>query len=1009
MALLSKLVTALAPRTFYELVLGITLPQANGKGDVKISCPFHTKRTGYEDVTGSMSISMHRENGGMYNCLGGTCGASGNMIKFYQEFHGIHDLRVATNRIITEFGLDAESLQGSIIDQKTILQWQSALFSSKDGEILLKHIKEKRCLSDAVINKYKLGLNPEGRLTIPVLDASGDIIDVRGWLPEYKRLSEAQKKMKMISVTNTGQNKLFPLSAFQQSEIYIIAGEMDALAMLSHDFNAVTNTSGEGKFNKAWINKFADKDVIVIQDADAPGESAANKLLEMLYPVAAKIKAVSVALEGHPEIKDTTDLIRHVGAGKVAKQFLDKLITETPLFWIQDTENKEYKDVSLYAAGTSELINQKISVTATVLGNESQDQGYYAVPKQAYVSCSNDSGKNCVGCPLLWNDGYKKPILVDLESSNVVDLLSAGHGTPAQEAFFKKLADVEGCRHAKIEVDESSFAVVEPLLLVPDTEISTVGDSVHFQRTAYHVGHGLRLNQRYKFRGRTVVDRNARVTHVFNNADPAEKLHADLRPDTEITLDGETKTVREHLSVFKARNLHPTAKLAEIYDQFKLFVTRVVGRDDVCEAFDLVYHSPLSFNFGERYIHWGWLSCFVFGDTQCAKSETLYRLRDHFRLGQVYNGESISRAGIVGAYTEAPGKRGIMWRAGIGPRNDGGLIAIDEFTGLSTEQIGELTYMRSTGKAQSTKVGMDNSMDARVRWIAISNPRSNRAMSTYNPGCKAIKEIIGGEADIARFDIFVSVATDEVKLDDIHAEYTPIDPELYTSDLCNALLQWVWTRKAKDYQFSDAAIRFIKDTAVKMAGEYTSAIPIIAQGSHHLTIARIAAAMAGRLYSTDDGFKVLVELEHAEAARDFLYRTYNKPSMGYNKLSAQRHNQEKLVDSVHLKKLLDLYPYSIYKALTENLTAGFSLRELADECALEPFLVRDLMQQMSALSAAFQSRSKWYTTKAFNEFAANGYVHPQQTTYLQDMHDKLDQQAPLYEAKLAQRPLDDSD
>lgn len=506
MTLLTKLVTAVSPKVFYEQVLGYTLPPPNGRGDSIIQCPFHEKRTGYADSTGSFSISMHRENGGMYNCLGGTCGASGNMLKFYQEFYNIPDLRTATNRIITEFNLDPDGLQGTIIDQKTILEWQNALFSTPEGEKLLKHIKEHRCLSDKIIDKYKLGISKEGRLTIPVLDADNSIIDVRGWLPEYKRITEAQKKMKMISVTNTGQNKLFPLAALDHKEVFIVAGEMDALAMLSHDFNSITNTAGEGKFNKSWIGKFTGKEVIIIQDADKPGELAANSLLEMLYPVAAEIRAVSVAIPEHG-IKDATDLIRHVGRGKNAKEFLQTRIKETPLFWRQDKENTDYKDVSLYAAGTAALINKKISVTATVLANESQDRGHYAIPKKAYVICNCEkSNKNCAGCPQQWNDGYKKPIEIDLESASVVDLLSAGHGTPAQEMVFKKLAAVDGCRNAKIEIDQSSFEVVEPLLLVPDTEISAVGDSVFFQRDAYHVGHGLHLNQRYRFRGRTVVD-----------------------------------------------------------------------------------------------------------------------------------------------------------------------------------------------------------------------------------------------------------------------------------------------------------------------------------------------------------------------------------------------------------------------------------------------------------------------------------------------------------------------
>lgn len=1005
MSLLTKLVNAVTPRAFYEQLLGQALPAENAKGDVKIPCPFHEKRVGYVDETGSFCVNMRAENGGYYQCFGGSCGARGTMLNFYEELRGVADLRKLAAKLIEEFGLDPEDFEGAIIDQKKLVKWIDNLHNTEQGDELYKHLKEHRMLSDLVIDQYRLGMNEHGRLTIPVLDAGGSIVDVRGWLPEYRRKTKIDHNTKMISITSTGLNRLYPDSSLKSPEIILAAGELDTLALLSQGMNAITGTAGEGKFNKSWVTRFTDKDITLLLDADNAGQMATDDLLRMLYKVTAKIKAVT--LDWTDEVKDVTDYIRYMGA-EHARNALSVLISNTPIFYIKDEQAPDYKNVTLYSAGTKELINKRVSLIATIIGNESTDQGYYAIPKRIRCTCRAPSpAKNCIGCPHIQSEGYATEKLIELDSADVIALLNAGHGTRTQQAFFKKLFNVENCRNSQFEIDHNDFEVVEPLLLIPDSEIGA-SDGSFFQRTAYHVGHGLRANQRYRFRGRTVVDQSAHVTHVFDQAELVDKLATDLGPNLTVTLDSGEETVSEHLSVFQPEaEQHPTEKLREIYSDLRTHVTRVIGRDDVCQAYDLVYHSPISFNFGDRYVHWGWLSAFIFGDTQCGKTESFIKLRDHYRLGHLYNGESISRAGIVGAYAESPGRRGIMYRAGVGPRNDCGLMAIDEFTGLKTEQIDELTHMRSSGKAQSTKVGMDNSYDARVRMIAIANPRENREMATFNPGCKAVKQIIGGDADVARFDIFVAVSRDEVRLDDIHAQFPITSEQKYTSDLCNLLLQWVWSRKPSDYLFTENAQKLVRETATEMGNEYDPSIPIIAPGSHHWTIARIAASIAARLYSTDDGFKIIVDLQHVEAAKDFLRMAYNKPAMGYNVYSAARKKEENIADVEALKKLLDVFPYSVYRALT-SLTR-FTKRELEDESNLDTSTVRELIHNLRILNAVFQTGNHWYTTKAFRSFALNGYQHPREASYLADAVHTVHNMRPMYDSPAGRVDIDGDD
>ena len=71
-----------------------------------------------------------------------------------------------------------------------------------------------------------------------------------------------------------------------------------------------------------------------------------------------------------------------------------------------------------------------------------------------------------------------------------------------------------------------------------------------------------------------------------------------------------------------------------------------------------------------------------------------------------------------------------------------------------------------------------------------------------------------------------------------------------------------------------------------MSKKYTSSFPLVLGSTIRLKIARLAVALAARLFSTDESYEnVIVTQHHVEYVYQFLNRIYNKPSFGYGEYS----------------------------------------------------------------------------------------------------------------------------
>jgi hypothetical protein len=125
-----------------------------------------------------------------------------------------------------------------------------------------------------------------------------------------------------------------------------------------------------------------------------------------------------------------------------------------------------------------------------------------------------------------------------------------------------------------------------------------------------------------------------------------------------------------------------------------------------------------------------------------------------------------------------------------------------------------------------------------------------------------------------------------VSIDDVPAEEINRAHEVgdlpYTSDACSTLVRWVWTRKIDQIKWTKGAEDAVYEAALDLGHRYTEDPPLLQAANARIKVARLAAAMAARLFSTDEtGELVVVTKEHVVDAVAFLDRIYSSPVMGY--------------------------------------------------------------------------------------------------------------------------------
>lgn len=866
---------------FYSDYFDNLRPNANGECAVK--CPWHN------DSVESMNINI---NTGRFYCH--ACDIGGDEYEFYRIVNGYEkaDFKRMVLDLEEKYGIRPQSekeksLSNSLIEnfEEEATEYISDKEVQKFHKILLQSNKmlhfllNKRGLRRETIEKYKIGYDVE-RITIPIYDSHGRCVNIRRYLPESKG------KAKMISYKQgSGSARLYPIENLNNDMILLTEGEMDCLLANQMGYNAITTTGGANTWKKVWNPLFKDKTVYICYDIDRAGVAGAEKIARNLHDIAKQIKIIKLPIIDPPD-GDITDYFVSLGH---TKEDLDLVIDKAPIFTPEnekpENDNSKPVKVHLSEASKAKYIDRKIEMDVMVSG---KDIGPYGYPKKVKINCSPDNGNKCATCMMGVNAGER---VVYFQKDDRILLQLIDCTDSQQRGIIKRKAGIpKTCNAFNMEILEQGN--IEEVLLQPELDFSNE-DREYTTRIAYVIGHGLKANMSYRMNGMTITDpRYQYVTHLISEAKPSQDNISSFRM---------TPEKHERLKIFQpTRGQTVDEKFADIYNDLTHNVTHIYGREDVLTAIDLVYHSVLSFKFQDQFIPRGWVEALIIGDTRTGKSETAQAIMNHYKLGEFVTGENTTYAGLIGGMQQTQKRWFVSW--GKIPLNDRRLVVIDEASGLSKEAIGNMSGVRSSGIAEIVKIHQERT-HARTRLLWISNTRTGRALREYGYGVEAVKELIGKNEDIARFEFVVSCASEEVSMDLINKPMSEMKqvPHIYTYDLCKQLVLWAWSRTPEQICFTDEAVKLILELAKRMAKDFVSEIPLVEGANQRIKLARMAVAAACRMYSTKDGENVIVKPEHVEFVYNFLMQIYKKHSLGYWELSQQIREQEQIAAQAHDK------------------------------------------------------------------------------------------------------------
>ena len=319
------------------------------------------------------------------------------------------------------------------------------------------------------------------------------------------------------------------------------------------------------------------------------------------------------------------------------------------------------------------------------------------------------------------------------------------------------------------------------------------------------------------------------------------------------------------------------AKLKEIYDDLAANVTHIYNRQDLHLAIDLVYHSPLRFNYKHHLVRKGYPEILIIGDTRTGKSQCAESLHSHYGLGVLASGEACSFSGLIGGLQQLNKTWTCTW--GLIPQNNRRLVIIDEASGLKPEDIANMSTVRSQGMAKITKIQTQET-EAWTRMLWLSNPRDQLTVNQFSSGVDIVESLCPAPEDIARWDYILIVSKDEIGYDTM--VNTDSVPHQFTTQRCKNLIMWSWTREANEIHITDEAFDAVYSLAQKMVKKYCSNFTLVNPAEQRTKILRMAIALAARLFNTPDGHTLHVDTEHVEYIYDLMQRTYDSRYFKYD-------------------------------------------------------------------------------------------------------------------------------
>ncbi len=544
----------------------------------------------------------------------------------------------------------------------------------------------------------------------------------------------------------------------------------------------------------------------------------------------------------------------------------------------------------------------------------------YIIPKTIEFDCSN-STKDCIACALA--NTRSATLHIGASSRNLLSILGKSDRTVGN-VLRQWVGACDVC-----EMDIIATQNIEELHVSPNLD-AFLPSAEYVTREVYFIGHGLQPNRPYRLQ-------------CYCYPEPATQravlVADDAKPLRDMVENFDYAKVAESLKVFQGS---PEDVFHKVYDDFSCNVHRIVGRYMLQVAVDLVFHSVLQFKFQNVLLRRGWTEGFVLGDSGQGKTELTLCLLNHYKQGDRIQGEGSSTAGLIAGLEKLGDRWILIW--GRIPQMDRRLLIIDEFSGVSEEDVAKLSDIRSTGIAEVTKIRTERA-SARTRLLMMSNTRDGQPLSAYNTGVEALKGVFGHAEDVRRLDFAICVASGEVTNAELNSARKSA-PHVYTTDHCRDLILWAWSRTPDQVIIPDEVVATILQRSDDLAKKYSSYIPLIEPADTRIKLARLAVACACRCYSCDDKGNVVVKPEHVDFVCNFLRACYDSPFMAYDLFSSRTESETVFHDTEIDRAYGEFIMLPGHETAIDILSrVGNPFRgyELGEQLGIEGFEVKDMI------------------------------------------------------------------
>lgn len=925
---------------FFSKWLASTTP--NEHGEYRMLCPIH------DETRPSATINFKK---GLFHCNSASCVGGMTIVKLkkmvmekessvdkadYDPFGGPSNVVNIAERRKSKSG--GGGFEEDPLTEAKVKAYHRLLMDDSMSDQRASFMV-RRGLTRATLELYEIGFEMgSGRYLIPIRGIDGDLVNARKYKPD------AEASQKMWNWIGMGSPpRLFPVAETQHDEVMIVEGELDALIGIQNGFHCVSGTGGAGRWDKEWNKFFLGKNVIVSYDNDRDGRIGAKKVAKHLLTVAATVKILDPLMD-----ENKSDLTDWFLAGGTHERLRD-IIDRTPVYAAKEeaTSAEEATAIPIQVIGSmdSSTNGRPLSMTVTVSGRRHPT---YSVPKQAMLSCTLDAGNKCKACPMMTEWEGDHTVFVDGKN---IEYIARFLDRPEDQRLevIRRLVGAQKCNRLVMTV-EDSHTVEE--LFVSQSMDSRSEDSADFtQRRLYSIGtHDTETNA---------------VVHVVGTTWPNAKdsrnefFSWSLKPA--VTSVDEFKLSPEIIARLRqfrpSRRQRPIDKAREVAGELQL-ATGIVGRERLQMAMDLTWHSVLNFKLDGKRLARGWVEFIVVGDTRTGKSETAIRLANYYGLGHIIGCEGASFPGLVGGVKQVGEAWTVTW--GEVTLNDRRLVVLDEVSGLSQELISQLSDVRTRGVAQVTKI-QSSSTNARCRMIWISNPRQSKFITdSRKDGLTIIKELIGNEEDISRFDLAMSVRGDDVDSSEINKIRGQARDPKYSREDCRNLILWAWSRKTDDVVWSEGAEEKIMAGAEYLGKRFIESPPLIQVQSVREKIARLAVALAARTFSSDEtGEKVIVTQTHVADAVNFVNKLYSYDNFGYAIVSQRAFRARAIAESSRreIRKWLKENP-ALLEFLIERSNQSFRAPDLEEMTFMGRDQVNEVLSRLSEAKMIRKDKSQ---------------------------------------------------